>query len=192
MTVRFRWFLILILAAAIFGALVFTRQPAWYVKAAHPIKYTSIIKGHAKNYDIPPELLAAVIQQESDFQPAIRSQAGAVGLMQLQPKTAKGIATRTGGSKFRESDLVNPELNVRYGSWYLSHLHEKLDGSELSWSLALAAYNAGQGNVAKWMADDKDGELRTEEIPFTETRNYVQDVERMADIYRRAYPELAG
>jgi soluble lytic murein transglycosylase len=101
--------------------------------------------------------------------------------MQLQPATAKGIALRTGGSKFVLSDLYDPELNVRYGSWYLHHLMTKY-GDE---RLALAAYNAGQQNVDRWRANGQ-------EIQFPETRAYVDKVERLRAIYRRAYAEELG
>jgi len=80
------------------------------------------VRGHAAHYDLNPALLAAVIEQESKFDATAHSDAGAVGLMQLQPATAKGIAKYTGGSKFVVSDLENPEINVRYGAWYLHHL----------------------------------------------------------------------
>ena len=101
--------------------------------------------------------------------------------MQLQPATAKGIALRTGGSKFVLSDLYDPELNVRYGAWYLHHLLQKY-GNE---RLALAAYNAGQRNVDGWRAAGED-------IQFAETRAYVDKVERLKDIYRRAYAAELG
>jgi soluble lytic murein transglycosylase len=126
-------------------------------------------------------LLAAVIEQESKFNPDARSSAGAIGLMQLQPATAKGIAKYTGGSKFVVSDLNDPEINVRYGAWYLHHLMEKY-GSE---QLALAAYNAGQANVDRWRADG-------EGIAFPDTRAYVDRVERLKGIYRRAYGKELG
>jgi soluble lytic murein transglycosylase len=126
-------------------------------------------------------LLAAVIEQESKFNPDARSSAGAIGLMQLQPATAKGIAKYTGGSKFVVSDLNDPEINVRYGAWYLHHLMQKY-GSE---QLALAAYNAGQANVDRWRADG-------EGIAFPDTRAYVDRVERLKGIYRRAYGKELG
>jgi soluble lytic murein transglycosylase len=122
-----------------------------------------------------------VIEQESKFDASARSSAGAVGLMQLQPATAKGIAKYTGGSKFVLSDLDNPEINVRYGAWYLHHLLQKY-GDE---RLALAAYNAGQENVDRWRAAHED-------IQFSETRAYVDRVERLKDIYRRAYASELG
>jgi len=139
------------------------------------------VRGHAAHYDLNPALLAAVIEQESKFDATARSSAGAVGLMQLQPATAKGIAKYTGGSKFVLSDLDDPEINVRYGAWYLHHLMQKYDDERL----ALAAYNAGQENVDRWRAAH-------EGIQYSETRAYVARVERLKDIYRRAYASELG
>jgi soluble lytic murein transglycosylase len=101
--------------------------------------------------------------------------------MQLQPATAEGIAIRTGGSKFRLSDLTNPEINVRYGAWYLRHLLDKYHDERT----ALAAYNAGQENVDRWQAAH-------EGVQFAETRAYVARVERLKGIYRRAYGSELG
>jgi soluble lytic murein transglycosylase len=139
------------------------------------------VRVHAANYDLDPALLAAVIEQESKFNATAQSSAGAVGLMQLQPATAKGIARYTGGSKFVVSDLENPEINVRYGAWYLHHLMQKYHDERL----ALAADNAGQQNVDRWLAAD-------EGVQFAETRAYVNRVERLKDIYRRAYGKELG
>jgi soluble lytic murein transglycosylase len=122
-----------------------------------------------------------VIEQESKFDAGAKSPTGAIGLMQLQPATAKGIAIRTGGSKFVVSDLYNPEINVRYGAWYLRHLLDKY-GDERT---ALAAYNAGQENVDRWRAAG-------EGVQFPETRAYVSRVERLKGIYRRAYKAQLG
>jgi soluble lytic murein transglycosylase len=139
------------------------------------------VRGHAHNYDLDPALLAAVIYQESKFKADARSTSGAIGLMQLLPDTAKGIALHTGGSRFRVEDLYNPEINVRYGAWYLRHLllkyHDERD--------ALAAYNAGQDNVDRWRRVGKG-------IQFAETRAYVVRVEELKRIYRRAYGAELG
>src|SRR5207248_10750385 len=105
-----------------------------------------------------------------------KSSSGAVGLMQLLPSTAHGIALHTGGSKFRTSDLLDPELNVRYGAWYLRHLLDKY-GDERT---ALAAYNAGQDNVDRWKAAGTG-------IQFSETHAYVDRVEELKKIYANAY-----
>ena len=119
-------------------------EPTWYLRMRYPLRYADIVRGHAENYRLEPELLAAVIYTESKFDPEAESQSGAIGLMQLLPATAEGIAQRTGGSRFETEDLYDPELNVRYGSWYLRHLLDKYDGDLRK---ALAAYNGGQGNV---------------------------------------------
>jgi soluble lytic murein transglycosylase len=146
------------------------------------MKYATIVRGHAAHYNLNPALLAAVIEQESKFSADARSSAGAIGLMQLQPATAKGIAIHTGGSRFVLSDLTNPEINVRYGAWYLRHLLDKYGNDERT---ALAAYNAGQANVDAWRR-------KGEGVQFPETRAYVDRVERLKDIYRRTYPAQLG
>lgn len=156
-------------------------EPSWYYRLRYPLAYESIVRGHAENYALDPALLAAVIYQESKFDTEARSEAGAVGLMQLQPDTARGIALRTGGSKFRVDDLTNPEINVRYGSWYLRHLLNKYDDERL----ALAAFNAGQGNVDRWREEGKG-------IAFAETRHYVYKVDELKRIYRDAYASELG
>ena len=139
------------------------------------------MRGHATNYRLDPALLAAVIEQESKFNADAKSSTGAIGLMQLQPATAEGIAVRTGGSKFVLSDLYNPEINVRYGAWYLRHLLDKYRNERI----ALAAYNAGQENVDRWLAAH-------EGVQFSETRAYVNRVEWLKAIYRRAYASELG
>jgi soluble lytic murein transglycosylase len=177
--------LLTVVAVAAVGAAAFayvdTASPPWYERLRYPLAYEEIIRGHARNYDLDAALLAAVIYQESKFDPRARSEAGAIGLMQLRPETAKGIAVRTGGSAFRVDDLYDPEINVRYGSWYLRHLLRKY-GDE---RLALAAYNAGQANVDEWRAAGKG-------IAFAETREYVERVDELKDVYRRAYARELG
>jgi soluble lytic murein transglycosylase len=164
--------------AAAFGTIHLTR-PAWYDRLWHPFRYQQIVLGHARNYHLDPALLAAVIYQESKFNADAKSDRGAIGLMQLLPDTAKGIAERTGGSKFRVSDLYDPEINVRYGAWYLRHLLDKY-GSERT---ALAAYNAGQANIDAWRA-------RGIGIQFDETKEFVGHVESLKRTYRHAYSSL--
>ena len=103
--------------AVAFGAVHLTR-PAWYQRLWYPLRYEEIVRGHAAHYRLDPALLAAVIYQESKFNADARSRSGAVGLMQLLPSTAEGIAARTGGTRFRVNDLYGPEINIRYGAWY--------------------------------------------------------------------------
>jgi soluble lytic murein transglycosylase len=167
----------LLAALGIGGAVVVHQtQPVWYTRIVYPLEYEQIVEGHARNYDLDPALLAAVIYQESRFDADARSRSGAIGLMQLMPGTARGIALRTGGHRFELGDLYDPEINVRYGSWYLRHLLDKYGSLEE----ALAAYNGGQGNVDRG-------------IRYPETLAYVDHVLELRDVYRRAYEdELAA
>jgi soluble lytic murein transglycosylase len=156
-------------------------EPPWYARIWYPLRYSTNVRVYASQDHLDPALLAAVIEAESKFNPSAMSDAGAVGLMQLTPSTAKGIAQYTGGSRFRVSDLTNPDINIRYGAWYLGHLLEKYRDERL----ALAAYNAGQDNVDRWQREHLG-------IQFVETREYVDKVERLKKIYRRAYPKQLG
>ena len=165
---------------ATFAALQ-TARPAWWERMWYPLRYDQIVRGHARHYDLDAALLAAVIYQESKFNADAHSKSGAVGLMQLLPATAQGIAVHTGGSAFRIHDLYDPEINVRYGAWYLHHLLQKYRDEQT----ALAAYNAGQENVDRWR---RDGEA----IQFAETRAYVKRVEELKRIYRDAYGSELG
>ncbi len=107
------------------GLYVLLAEPVFIQRVRYPLRYQAIVIAHAHNYDLDPALLAAVIYTESRFDSEARSSAGAIGLMQLLPETAQGIATRTGGKRFVVSDLYVPELNVRYGAWYLRHLIDR-------------------------------------------------------------------
>ena len=171
MTRRLVILLFVLAAAAGAAAYVHAQKPAPYARIVYPLAYEQIIRGHARNYELDAALVAAVVYEESRFDAAARSRSGAIGLMQLLPSTAEGIALRTGGRRFRVDDLYDPEINVRYGSWYLRHLLEKYDGSVAK---ALAAYNGGQGNVDRG-------------IEYAETREYVADVLEARDVYARAY-----
>ena len=168
---------LLVLAA---GSVLYLEKtkPTWYAKLRYPLPYEHIVVGHAENYDLDPALLAAVIYRESKFDPKAESSSGAIGLMQLLPDTARGIAVHTGGNEFVVEDLYDPEINVRYGSFYLRRLIRKYHDERL----ALAAYNAGQTNVDEWIEND-------EGIAFPETEEYVEDVLELRDIYRRAYDD---
>jgi soluble lytic murein transglycosylase len=174
--------LVLIIAAvAGVGTWLVLAPPDVVQRQRYPLEYRMIVKGHARNYRLEPALLAAVIYAESKFHAQAVSASGAIGLMQLLPSTADGIALHTGGSKFQRSDLYDPEINVRYGAWYLRHLIDKY-GDEQE---ALAAYNAGQNNVDRWLAS-RSG------IRFSETRAYVHRVEHLKRIYRRIWRSELG
>ena len=164
-------FLLAVVALA-FAGYLWRSPPDAVQRIRYPLHYRPIVTGHARNYRLAPALLAAVIETESKFDAHARSPSGAIGLMQLMPTTAHGIAVHTGGTRFRTEDLYDPEINVRYGAWYLRHLLDKY-GDERT---ALAAYNAGQLNVDRWRSAGGD-------IGFAETRAYVEKVEKLKEIY---------
>ena len=172
---------IAVLGAAAVAAWVVEAEPDIYLRARYPLEFEHILRGHASNHDLDPALLAAIVYVESRFDPRAKSAAGAVGLMQLLPDTAEGIALRTGGKQFVVADLRDPEINVRYGTWYLDHLRGRYDDTRL----VLAAYHAGQGNVDRWRAEGVG-------IAFPETRSYVADVLRIRDVYADAYRSELG
>jgi soluble lytic murein transglycosylase len=151
-------------------------SPPWYERIRYPLRYSEFISVHAREHGLDPALVAAVVYQESKFNTRAKSASGAIGLMQLTPETAHGIAIRTHGSAFHTQDLYDAEINIRYGEWYLKNLFDKY-GSE---RLVLAAYNAGQGNVDRWRA-------KGEPIQFAETKAYVERVEDLKAIYRHAW-----
>ena len=153
-----------------------------------PLRHDDIIRQQAEDKDLDPALIAGVIFAESHFRDQT-SHAGAKGLMQLMPETADYIAQKSGGTRFEQGDLADPQVNIAYGSWYLRHLLDKYDGREV---LALAAYNAGQGNVDEWLANAPGAHLTPDDIPFPETRHYVAKVLDARGDYRREYKDELG
>jgi soluble lytic murein transglycosylase len=130
-----------------------------------------------------------VIYQESKFD-ARTSPAGAEGLMQILPSTARFIARRSGGTAFVPSDLGTPQVNIAYGSYYLRYLLDRYGNNT---TLAVAAYNAGETNVNRWVRTAGGAaRFHTADIPFPETRAYVQSVQRHRKDYRRHYRRELG
>jgi soluble lytic murein transglycosylase len=155
-----------------------------------PLRHEDIIRQQAREKDLDPALIAAVIYQESKFRDQT-SHAGARGLMQITPATAEFIARDSGGTRFSQEDLAEPQINIAYGTYYLRYLMRRYDGNT---ELALAAYNAGETNVDKWVrqAGGEKSFDRTEDIPFPETREYVDRVVDLRGDYRRHYGEELG
>src|SRR3954453_2420776 len=177
--------LFLLASVAALAAIVAMVVSPWADKAVHelalPLRHEDIIRQQAHEKGLDPALIAGVIYVESHFSDQT-SHAGARGLMQLTPETARAIAQRTGGTAFREEDLATPQVNISYGSWYLRHLLDHYGGNEI---LGLAAYNAGMGNVDRWVAGHGDGGLKPDDLPFPETRAYVKRVLGARSQYRR-------
>ncbi len=179
-------------AVVVLGALVL--RPL-FTSAVHkltelPLTHAATIRQQAREKDLDPSLIAGVIYAESKFNDSTSS-AGALGMMQLLPSTADFIAQRTGGTRFTTADLATPDINIRYGSWYLRYLLNRYGGDEV---LALAAYNGGMGNVDRWVAEAgaQGHRLQVSDIPFPETRAYVQRVLDARQRYRRVYASELG
>ena len=137
-----------------------------------PIKYRTEILAAAKTYSVEPALIAAVINAESSFDKDKVSPKKAMGLMQLLPSTAASLSSN-------EIDLFDPKTNIMLGTKYLAYLINKFNDTET----ALFAYNAGEGNVARWLTEKNETKLRS--CPFKETNAYVNKIKNTLKIYRR-------
>ncbi len=147
-----------------------------------PLDHADIIRQQARQKQVDPALIAAVIYAETQFNPR-RSSAGAEGLMQILPATATFLAHRSGATSFTTADLATPQVNIAYGSYYLRYLLDRYHQNE---TLALAAYNGGAGNVDGWLerAHQQGSDFTLARIPFPETRAYVEKVEQAQRDYR--------
>jgi soluble lytic murein transglycosylase len=181
--------LVLLLAAvsvaAVVTALVLPALNKTIDELALPLRHEDIIRQQAAAKGLDPALLAGVIYAESKFRDAT-SHAGAKGLMQITPATAKYIAHLSGGTQFELDDLSTPQVNISYGAYYLRHLMNRYDQNLV---LSLAAYNGGEGNVDKWL---HEGRTRVRDIPFPETREYIKRVIDARGAYAREYPRELG
>ncbi len=155
-------------------------------KQVYPAGWGDVAVDQAAARGVDPLLLLALVRQESSFDPRARSGAGALGLAQLMPATAAGIARSLGsGSDVQPRDLFKPAVSLDFGAYYLAEQLRRYDGQVLP---ALAAYNAGGGNSDRWLADwSADPDLFVEEIPFAETQHYVQVVYENYRNYLRLY-----
>ena len=149
-----------------------------------PLRHEDIIRQQAAEKDVPPDLIAAVIYNESRFRDQT-SNAGARGLMQITPGTAKVIERLSGGQTFEFDDLADPDINIRYGTFYLRYLIEKFGENDVA---ALAAYNAGETNARAWGGSN----LQVDQIPYPETREYVENVLEKREDYARHYRHELG
>jgi len=154
----------------------------------YPISYVDEIKAAADRYGLDRYLVAAVVATESSFRADAVSSVGAQGLMQLMPSSAEWVSFRR-GLDHSECDLFDPETNLDYGCWLLKFLLDRYNGSVRN---ALIAYNAGYGRLDQWLETgaDENGELK--EIPYAETRNYVEKVNKYMEKYRELYEEELG
>jgi len=175
--------IIMAICVAVFG--IFRLQDILLTKL-FPKEYTEYVERYASEYNIDPLLIYAIIKAESNFAPGVKSGSGAYGLMQIMENTAKEVA---GKANIRLEDtelLYEPAININIGIAYLDTLIKKYNGNEL---LALIAYNAGIGNVDKWI---KEGTIKStgediEHVPFKETNMYVRKIVKNYRIYKELY-----
>ena len=155
-----------------------------------PLVYWDLIRKHSNAYDLDPYVMAALIAQESTFEPDIRSVANAWGLMQVVPATGRRLARNLGMRRFSTSTLTNPEANIRLGTLYFSQLVRRFGGIYY----ALASYNAGENRVVRWKAERPglDEDEFIDDIPFPETQNYVKRILGTAEDYRLLYGRDGG
>jgi soluble lytic murein transglycosylase len=182
--------ILLIICISIGGGIL--ANELWNVieQKLHPMDYSEIISAASEEFDIPEYIIYATIKVESDFDPNAVSSAGAIGLMQMIPSTFEWL---TGPQHLDENlstkSLDDPNVNIRYGTYYLSYLYKKFD---YNWDNTFAAYNGGETNVASWLKDPQYSDLKGNltNIPLKETENYVKKINKEIDTYRELYPEI--
>lgn len=182
---RLRWALVALVALAGLTVLLWGAFHRAVKEIQLPLRHEDIIRQQARDKGIDPALIAAVIYAESRFVEGRTSSAGAEGLMQITPATAQGIAKRSGGTAFVLEDLATPQVNIAYGSYLLREHLERFDGDLAA---ALAAYNAGPRKAEEWGGSS----LRARDIPYSETRAYVEKVLDARERYRERYARELG
>ncbi len=160
--------------------------PEKFWRLAFPLPYRKSLEEYCRAQMLDPYLMAALIRQESEFNPNAISRANARGLAQVMPATGRQLSRKLGIPRFRAAMLFTPDTNLRLGTFYLKQLSDELQGK---WEAALASYNAGKSHVNTWLAaaNYREPAEFVESIPFNETRAYVQSVLRNAEVYRKLY-----
>jgi soluble lytic murein transglycosylase len=156
------------------------------LKLAYPLPYREAIEKAAAEFKLDPSFVAAMVYEESKFNPEVVSPAGAIGLMQIIPSTGKEIAKKLGVKQFSPSRLFEPELNIRFGCYYMRQLMEMFDGNLV---LVAGAYNSGPGRINGWVKRFKTEDIDefVEDMPYPETRRHVKKVIATYEIYRSIY-----
>lgn len=153
------------------------------LKMFFPLEYSSSVERYSSVYDVDPNIIYSIINVESKFNPDALSKKGAVGLMQITPKTGEYIASLLNKDDYDENSLYEPEINIEFGTFYISKLNRDFNGNL---NYIFAAYNGGEGNVRKWI-QNKGGTLDIDDIPFRETREYIKRVNRYYKLYTYLY-----
>ena len=157
------------------------------LRVLYPFPYREIVTREAEEAGIEPLFLASLIRQESAFAPAIRSRAGAIGLMQVMPETGRELARGQGILGFTPESLETAEINLHLGTTFWVDMERRYGDGNLP--LALSAYNAGPSRARRWrlLPEARDPLVFTERIPFDETRGYVKNITRNLHVYRFLY-----
>jgi soluble lytic murein transglycosylase len=165
--------------------LIFYNIPQFF-KIIYPLRYQNTITKYAEEYTIDAPLIAAVIKTESNFYTFAESRKGARGLMQVTPATGKWIAEKLKIDNYNDNMLYDPEINIKFGCWYIQHLCKYFNND---YKLVLAAYNGGMGNVDKWLKDNRLSYNGTtlDIIPFKETSEFVERVKKNYKVYKKLY-----
>ncbi len=160
--------------------------PDKFWRLAFPMPYRNSIEAYSRERSLDPYLVAALIRQESEFNPKAVSRSNARGLTQVLPGTGRELSRKLKIPRYRTTMLFTPDTNVKIGTYYLKALFDQLQGK---WEATLASYNAGKSHVNTWLsaANYREPAEFVESIPFSETRQYVQSVLRNAEVYRRLY-----
>jgi len=162
---------------------------AW-LSLFYPIHYKEEIRRHAKNNGLDPFIVAAIIKVETNYKSGVESRKGALGIMQIMPDTAQWVISKAKLPETTLDDIRNEtETNIQIGTWYLRSLSQQFDGNNIA---MIAAYNAGPTNVKNWLKSGRwDGRLETvQNIPFGETRHYVQRVTHYYKQYLKIYDDF--
>lgn len=183
-----RWYRALpLIIVLIFGlvSFAFAFAPSLLFKSMYPLRYEDEITASAATHGVDPYLVAAVIRSESSWDPEASSHQGARGLMQLMPETAQDMVAKglVDGKRYSYENLEDPAINIEYGCAYLSYLLTYFNGAT---DRAIAAYNAGMGNVDGWAKQDK---LLHNAITFPETQAYLVRVNMAKARYQELYPQ---
>lgn len=177
--------LALVIVALALVAFLALKGPTWWQRVYHPLRYEGIIAAEADECDVDPYLVAALINAESGFDPTEISSAGAMGLMQLMPATAFDLTEAAGiEGDIEEDDLLDAEINITLGVHHLADLLERYGDTRT----ALAAYNAGGGNVDEWLEESGETSVGAN-LPFPETEAYVERVLSEVQKYEELYPD---
>lgn len=183
-----RWYRVFPLTVVLIFGLVsfaFAFAPSLLFKSMYPLRYEDEITASAATHGVDPYLVAAVIRSESSWDPEASSHQGARGLMQLMPETAQDMVSKglVDGRRYSYENLEDPAINIEYGCAYLSYLLTYFNGAT---DRAIAAYNAGMGNVDGWAKQDK---LLHNAITFPETQAYLVRVNMAKARYQELYPQ---